>query len=65
KQLGQCEKILQQLPNGEGVLYRITMSVNDLGKINVYELVYFLAKHAERHLTQIEQVAVEYRALNR
>jgi hypothetical protein len=64
KQLEQCEKILQQLPNGEGVLYRITMSVNDLGKINVYELVYFLAKHAERHLTQIEQVAVEYRALN-
>ena len=65
KQLGQCEEILRQLPNGEGLLYRTTMSVNALGKINVYELVYFLAKHAERHLTQIEQVAAEYQVLNR
>jgi hypothetical protein len=64
-QLWQCEEILQQLPNGEGVLYRTTMSVNALEKINVYKLVYFLAKHAGRHLTQLEQVAAEYQALKR
>lgn len=60
RQLNQCQTVLRRLPNGEGVLYRTTMTVNALGKIDVYELVYFLAKHAERHLTQIEQVAAEY-----
>ena len=58
----QCLAVLGRLPNGEGVLYRITMSVNDLGKMDVYDFVYFLAKHAERHLAQIGQVVAEYRA---
>ena len=62
QQLQQCLAVLGRLPNGEGVLYRITMSVNDLGKMDVYDFVYFLAKHAERHLAQIGQVAAEYRA---
>ncbi|HEX8329655.1 MAG TPA: DinB family protein [Hymenobacter sp.] len=60
EQLQQCRQVLRRLPNGEGVLYRTTMSVNALGKIDVYEFVYFLAKHAERHLTQIEKAAAEY-----
>lgn len=60
KQLLQCQKVLSQLPNGEGALYRTTMTVNGLGKIDVYEFIYFLAKHAERHLTQIEKTAAEY-----
>jgi hypothetical protein len=62
QQLHQCQQVLSRLPNGEGVLYRTTMTVNALGKIDVYELVYFLAKHAERHVTQIKQVAAEYQA---
>ncbi|GAB3588919.1 DinB family protein [Hymenobacter daeguensis] len=61
QQLHQCQRVLARLPNGEGVLYRTTMTVNALGKIDVYELVYFLAKHAERHVTQIQQAAAEYR----
>lgn len=60
QQLLQCEQVLQRLPNGEGALYSTTMTVNKLGKIDVYEFVYFLAKHAERHLTQIAKVAAEY-----
>lgn len=62
QQLQQCLAVLVRLPNGEGVLYRTTMTVNDLGKMDVYDFVYFLAKHAERHLAQIEGVAAEYRA---
>jgi hypothetical protein len=62
QQLQQCLAVLGGLPNGEGVLHRITMSVNDLGRMDVYDFVYFLAKHVERHLAQIEQVAAEYRA---
>ncbi|MBO2008157.1 DinB family protein [Hymenobacter negativus] len=59
QQLHQCQAVLARMPNGEGVLYHTTMTVNALGKIDVYELVYFLAKHAERHVTQIQQVAAE------
>ena len=62
QQLRQCQAVLARLPNGEGMLYRTTMSVNDLGKMDVYDFVYFLAKHAERHLAQITAVAAEYQA---
>ncbi|MDQ2793968.1 MAG: DinB family protein [Bacteroidota bacterium] len=60
QQLRQCQSVLARLPNGEGVLCRTTMSVNDLGKMDVYDFVYFLAKHAERHLAQIAAVVAEY-----
>jgi hypothetical protein len=43
------------MPNGEGILYKTTMSVNDLGKIDVYQYIYFLAQHAKRHLAQMER----------
>lgn len=65
QQLQQCQMVLSRLPNGEGVLYRTTMTVNDLGKMDVYDFVYFLAKHAERHLAQIASVVTEYEAQNR
>ncbi|AMJ66521.1 DinB family protein [Hymenobacter sp. PAMC 26628] len=61
EQLAQCQAVLGRLPNGEGALHRTTMTVNYLGKIDVYQFVYFLAKHAERHLTQMEKAAAELR----
>ena len=54
-QLNRCLNHLQALKKGEGLLYKTTMSVNELGKINVYEYIYFLSKHAERHLQQIAE----------
>jgi DinB superfamily len=60
EQRAHCHRVLDELPNGEGVLYRTTMSVNDLGKIDVYQYVYFLARHAERHLTQLARIQAEY-----
>jgi hypothetical protein len=36
------------------------MTVDNLGKINVYEYIYFLSKHAERHLAQMEGNRLEY-----
>ena len=62
QQLQQSRAVLARLPTGEGVLHCTTMSVNDLGKMDVYDFVYFLAKHAERHLAQIASVAAEYQA---
>lgn len=65
QQLQACQQVLRRLPNGEGVLYRTTMTVNSLGKIDVYDFVHFLVKHAERHLMQIHKVAAEYSAAGR
>ncbi|RTQ48823.1 DinB family protein [Hymenobacter gummosus] len=62
EQRAHCHRVLDALPGGEGVLYRTTMSVNDLGKIDVYQYVYFLARHAERHLTQLARTAAEFAA---
>lgn len=56
-QLAQCHAVLDRLKNGEGVLYKTTMTVNDLGKIDVYEYICFLAQHARRHVTQLEKIA--------
>ena len=54
EQLYRCLCHLDNLCKGEGVLYRITMSVNGLGKLDVYQYIYFLALHVKRHLSQLE-----------
>ncbi|WP_164723332.1 DinB family protein [Chryseobacterium aureum] len=51
----QCLNYLEVMKNGEGLLYKTTMTVNELGKINVYEYIYFLSLHARRHITQMEK----------
>jgi uncharacterized protein YrzB (UPF0473 family) len=59
-QVKQCFDNLDKLKNGEGVLYKTTMTVNDLGKIDVYEYIYFLAQHGQRHITQMAKNEIEY-----
>ncbi len=55
-----CLDNLDKLRNGEGVLYKTTMTVNELGKIDVYEYIYFLAQHGQRHITQMEKNEIEF-----
>lgn len=59
-QLAQCLNYLDLLKNGEGALYKTTMTVNNLGKIDVYEYLYFLGQHGQRHLTQMRRNAEAY-----
>ncbi len=61
-QINRCLNQLEKLKNGEGLLYKTTMSVNGLGKINVYEYIHFLSKHAERHIQQMEENRAEFMA---
>ncbi len=61
-QLAQILLVLSRLANGEGLLHQTTMSVNELGKLNVYEYVYFLAQHARRHLVQMQDNRAEWLA---
>ncbi|GLX66595.1 DinB family protein [Paenibacillus glycanilyticus] len=59
-QISECLEILNEIPNGEGILYKTTMTVNNLGKIDVYQYIYFLCQHAQRHITQMQGVKKEY-----
>lgn len=63
EQLTQCLETLHKLQNGEGLLYKTTMNVNNLGKINVYEYLYFLAQHGQRHLSQMQINEAEFMAI--
>jgi hypothetical protein len=62
-QLERCLITLELLPNGEGILYAMTMSVNSLGKLDVYQYLYFLALHAQRHLKQMQGAEHEYEVI--
>jgi hypothetical protein len=65
EQMMRCLNHLNQLKNGEGLLYKTTMTVNDLGKINVYEYIYFLSKHAERHIRQMVENKNEFEKIKK
>lgn len=62
EQLKQCLDCLEALKDGQGILYKTTMSVNELGKIDVYEYLYFLAQHGQRHITQMTKTETEFSA---
>ena len=59
-QVKQCLGYLDTLRHGEGILYKTTMTVNNLGKIDVYEYLYFLAQHGLRHIMQMEKNELEF-----
>jgi hypothetical protein len=53
RQAAECLALLDRISHGEGALVRLHMSVNDLGRIDLYQWLDFLAQHARRHLRQI------------
>jgi hypothetical protein len=36
------------------------MSVNQSGRLDIYQWLYFLAQHARRHISQMEAVEAEW-----
>ena len=60
--LDMCLITLDLLPNGEGTLHRTSMSVNNLGKLDVYQYIYFLSLHIQRHLQQLKKIEDEFRS---
>lgn len=59
-QFADCEAVLARLAGGEGSSARITMTVADLGKLDLYQWTYFLVLHARRHLAQLAAIEAEY-----
>ncbi len=56
----QCNEILNKLKNGEGSLFQVRMSVNQLGRIDLYQWIYFIAQHAKRHIGQMQENLGEF-----
>ena len=54
RQRVQCMDLLAGMPSGEGRLCSIRMSVQGLGRLDMYQWLYFLAQHANYHLALID-----------
>ena len=54
EQKQRCLHLLEYMKCGEGEYYAIRMSFSDLGKVNMYEWLYFLGMHMERHIRQMQ-----------
>ncbi|HOT46010.1 MAG TPA: DinB family protein [Spirochaetota bacterium] len=50
---------LAMLKNGEGVLHKTSLSVRSIGKLDVYQYIYFLLQHMRRHIRQMEGIERE------
>ncbi|HEX2644391.1 MAG TPA: DinB family protein [Thermoanaerobaculia bacterium] len=59
-QAEECLALLDQLQAGEGSLHKVRMSVNQSGRLDIYQWLYFLAQHARRHISQMEAVEAEW-----
>ncbi|NIS38190.1 DinB family protein, partial [Candidatus Saccharibacteria bacterium] len=55
EQRQHCLELLSRMESGEGTFHRIRLSVADIGKIDMYQWLYFLAQHARRHILQMER----------
>jgi len=51
----ECIVLLERMAKGEGFLHTVRMSVRDLGRLDMYQWLYFLLMHARRHLEQMER----------
>ena len=58
----ECLDLLGRLGGGEGLLHRVRMSVNECGRLDVYQWLQFLALHARRHLAQMSANEGAWRA---
>ena len=54
-----CLQSIERIKDGVGSLVLTTMTVNGLGKIDIYQWVYFLVQHAKRHLQQMQAIQLE------
>jgi hypothetical protein len=52
-QCDECLELLAGMPRGEGRLCTIRMSVHGLGRLDMYQWLYFLAQHGKYHLALI------------
>jgi hypothetical protein len=60
EQYEECLALLDQLSKGEGALCTMRMSVQNLGRLDLYQWLYFLALHAQRHEVEIARIVEQW-----
>jgi len=60
EQVQACLTALASIEGGVGAMYQVRMSVNNCGKMDMYQWLFFLAEHARRHLSQMQANADEW-----
>lgn len=55
QQYQRCLELLERMPHGEGRLTSFRMSVHNLGRLDLYQWLYFLAQHGRYHLNFLGQ----------
>ncbi len=60
EQQQECLAALDQLADGQGSLHKVRMSVQNLGKLDIYQWLFFLAQHAQRHLIEIQRIQTQF-----
>ncbi|MGB9121700.1 MAG: DinB family protein [Candidatus Angelobacter sp.] len=59
QQREECLTLLQKLSHGEGAMFTANMSVAGIGRMDLYQWIYFLVLHARRHIAQMEAIYLE------
>jgi hypothetical protein len=54
-QRGRCLQLLERIGNGQGMLCSFRMSVYNLGRLDMYQWLYFLCQHGRWHLEFLAQ----------
>jgi hypothetical protein len=49
----RCELAVKELEGGWGTMVTTTMTVNAIGRLDVYQYIVFLCRHALRHDAQM------------
>jgi len=60
EQLDRCLIHLELLKNGEGILYKTSISVDGSAKLDVYQNIYLLVLHARRNLDHLNKIKAEF-----
>ena len=60
QQMDRCRMVVESLTGGWGHHTKTTMTVNAIGKLDVYQYIIFLCRHAQRHCTQMERNKREF-----
>lgn len=59
-QCADCLHILTDINGGEGALHTVRMSVQALGRLDMYQWLYFLVQHARRHGIEIKRIQQQF-----
>lgn len=62
QQLQRCEEAVVALEGGWGFHSKTMMTVNGIGKLDVYQYIVFLCRHIRRHCAQMAQNKVDWEA---